>query len=62
MEMLGHSQLKLTLDTYSHVLPALQKDAAAQLDKILTRSRVGNRDGYIVVVLTFGLAKNSRVS
>jgi site-specific recombinase XerD len=24
MEMLGHSQVSLTLNTYSHVLPALQ--------------------------------------
>jgi len=37
METLGHSQIKLTLDTYSHVLPALQEDAAAKLDEILTR-------------------------
>ena len=37
MEMLGHSQLKLTLDTYSHVLPALQEDAAAKLDEVLAR-------------------------
>ena len=37
METLGHSQISLTLDTYSHVLPALQADAAAKLDAILTR-------------------------
>jgi len=27
-ERLGHSSIKVTLDTYSHVLPALQADAA----------------------------------
>jgi integrase len=37
MEMLGHAQITLTLDTYSHVLPTLQADAAAQIDAILTR-------------------------
>jgi integrase len=37
METLGHSQISLTLNTYSHVLPALQADAAAKLDAILAR-------------------------
>lgn len=37
METLGHSQISLTLNTYSHVLPALQIDAAAKLDAILKR-------------------------
>ena len=37
METLGHSQISLTRNTYSHVLPALQADAAAKLDAILTR-------------------------
>jgi len=37
METLGHSQISLTLNTYSHVLPALQQEAAAKLDAILTR-------------------------
>ena len=36
METLGHSQVSLTLNTYSHVLPALQQDAAARMDKILS--------------------------
>jgi integrase len=34
METLGHSQVSLTLNTYSHVLPALQQDAAAKMDAI----------------------------
>ena len=37
METLGHSQISLTMNTYGHVLPALQKDAADKLDAILTR-------------------------
>ena len=36
MELLGHSQITLTLNTYSHVLPGLQKQAAAQMDPLLT--------------------------
>ena len=35
METLGHSQISLTLNTYSHVLPTLQHDAANKLDAIL---------------------------
>ena len=30
METLGHSQISLTMNTYSHVLPALQRDAGGQ--------------------------------
>lgn len=35
METLGHSQIGLTLNTYSHVMPALQQDAADQMDAVL---------------------------
>lgn len=35
METLGHSQISLTMDTYSHVLPDLQREAAAKMDKAL---------------------------
>lgn len=34
-ERLGHSQIGITLDTYSHVLPTMQKEAAARLDRLL---------------------------
>ncbi|MBO8155606.1 MAG: site-specific integrase [Bacillaceae bacterium] len=34
-ERLGHSSIGVTLDTYSHVLPNLQKEAANALDKIM---------------------------
>jgi integrase len=30
-ERLGHSSIAVTLDTYSHAIPALQEDAAARL-------------------------------
>ena len=34
-ERLGHASVNITLDTYSHVLPGLQKAAAAKLDVLL---------------------------
>ncbi len=34
-EMLGHSTVNITLDLYSHVLPDMQRDASAALDKLL---------------------------
>lgn len=34
-ERLGHSQISLTMDTYSHVMPGMQKDAAGKLDSLL---------------------------
>jgi len=34
-ERLGHSSIAITLDTYSHVLPSMQEDAAAKMGSIL---------------------------
>ena len=34
-ERLGHSSITLTLDTYSHVLPGMQDEAANKLDAVL---------------------------
>ena len=34
-ERLGHSTIAITLDTYSHVLPGLQRDAAMEIDTAL---------------------------
>ena len=34
-ERLGHASIVLTLDTYSHVLPNMQKDATARLGAVL---------------------------
>ena len=31
-EILGHSAINITMDTYSHVLPNIQKDAMGRLD------------------------------
>ncbi len=35
MELLGHSQIAVTMNTYSHVVPALRKDAADKMDAAL---------------------------
>ncbi len=35
-ERLGHSSVTLTLSTYSHILPAMQDEAADKLDKLLS--------------------------
>ena len=35
MDVLGHSQISLTMDTYSHVIPELQQQAANEMDNIL---------------------------
>lgn len=37
MDLLGHSSIALTMNTYSHVIPAMQREAANQMDAILTR-------------------------
>jgi integrase len=35
-EMLGHSTISMTLDTYSHVIPSLQEEAVSRLNALLT--------------------------
>ncbi|MFZ0178990.1 MAG: tyrosine-type recombinase/integrase, partial [Candidatus Dormiibacterota bacterium] len=35
MELLGHSQISLTMNLYSHVIPALRKDAAERMEVAL---------------------------
>ncbi|EGL17485.1 MULTISPECIES: site-specific integrase [unclassified Paenibacillus] len=34
-ELLGHSSIKITLDTYSHMMPNIQADAVKTLEKML---------------------------
>lgn len=34
-ELLGHSQISLTLDTYSHVLPVMHEQAADAMERLL---------------------------
>jgi len=35
MEVLGHAQMRTTTDTYSHVMPALGRDAADRMGRAL---------------------------
>ncbi|MEH1099424.1 tyrosine-type recombinase/integrase [Micromonospora sp. CPCC 205561] len=35
MELLGHSTIRMTADTYGHVLPARARQAASAIDRIL---------------------------
>ena len=37
-EMLGHSSIAVTMDTYSHIMPSLQADAAEKMDRLLAAS------------------------
>jgi integrase len=39
-DLLGHSTTRLTLDTYTHVLPELTRQAADHLDAILSREQI----------------------
>jgi len=34
-ERLGHSDISMTLNTYSHVIPSMQAEAAEKLDELL---------------------------
>lgn len=34
-EILGHSEISMTMDTYSHVLPKMQRDALSRLENPL---------------------------
>jgi integrase len=35
MELLGHSEIRLTMDTYSHVMPQLMTEAANAMNDAL---------------------------
>ena len=35
-ERLGHSTIAITLDTYSHAIPAMQEDAAAKIAALIS--------------------------
>lgn len=35
MEVLGHSQISLTMNTYTHVLPELRRQAADRMEELI---------------------------
>ncbi len=40
-EILGHSQISMTLDIYSHVLPSMHQDAMARLNAAIVVEELG---------------------
>ncbi len=44
-ERLGHSKVGITLDTYSHVLPGMQEEAASKVDAALRAAIEGYTEG-----------------
>jgi len=36
-ELLGHNQISMTMDIYSHVLPTMQKDAMERMNDALQK-------------------------
>jgi integrase len=43
-ELLGHSQIDMTMDIYSHVLPSMQQEAMDKLDDLFGQDELGNED------------------
>jgi integrase len=41
MDQLGHSQISLTMETYSHVMPVMLRDSAAALESALNATETG---------------------
>ena len=41
-ERLGHSDIRMTLNTYSHVMPGMQEEAAGKLDELLSPINVSD--------------------
>jgi integrase len=44
MDILGHSQIAVTMNTYGHVIPAMQHEAAGHMDAALGDDLVPNED------------------
>ena len=40
MQVLGHSQIGVTMDTYSHVIDELRREAAGKMDALLAAEAV----------------------
>jgi integrase len=39
-ERLGHSTIGITMDTYTHVLPNIQKEAAHQFEQLIKKETI----------------------
>jgi integrase len=43
-ELLGHNNISITLDTYSHVLPSMQQEAMDKLNNLFGRGELDYED------------------
>jgi integrase len=43
-ELLGHSSISMTLDTYSHMLPSMQQEAMDKLNGLFDRDGLNDED------------------
>jgi hypothetical protein len=39
MEVLGHSQISLTMNTYSHIMPSVLREAASKMEEFVGAGR-----------------------
>ena len=39
MELLGHSDVRLTMNIYAHVMPVLQREAATMIETLLASNQ-----------------------
>lgn len=59
MERLGHSSIRVTLDTYSHVVGGLQEAAARRLDEfLLANSTTSENVGKMSAIVDINLEKS----
>jgi integrase len=59
-ERLGHSDISMTLNTYSHVLPSMQDEAADKLDELVTMVEVGVELPKVVQPAVSSIRQNNR--
>ncbi|GAB2882324.1 hypothetical protein GCM10027074_58400 [Streptomyces deserti] len=43
MEILGHSQISITMDVYTHVVQDTQREAMSHMDRLLRKRRPGRQ-------------------
>ncbi len=44
VDLLGHSTIRLTADTYRHILPTKARDAADRIDRIMMEEKPEQED------------------
>src|SRR6266852_992548 len=49
-ELLGHSTIAITLDTYSHVMPALGREASLHMSSLLPKDPPAGLEGQVILV------------